>query len=103
MRVFYNGHCIDLPLKRFRLLEILLKNADHALSRSEIKARLWGPASRVSESTVDKEIERLRPYFSGLSDVCPIQTVRGVGYTFSTGVQRHKYEKVSRVDIAEVI
>lgn len=103
MRVFYNGHLLDLPLKRLRLLAILLKNADRALSRNEIKEALWGPDACVSSKAVDKEIERLRPYFLGLTAVCPVQTIRGVGYLFSTGIERREYGNTSKPDNAQLM
>lgn len=93
MRVVYSGRALSLPLKRFRLLEILLKNADRILSRDEIKRELWGLGASVSATTVDKEIERLRRHFLGSSGVCPIQTVRGAGYVFSTAVDLSINEK----------
>jgi two-component system phosphate regulon response regulator PhoB len=84
MRVFYNGRVLSLPIKRLRLLDILLRNSDWILSRNEIKRELWGPDAKVSNATVDKEIERLRACFAGSSVGSPIQTIRGVGYMFST-------------------
>lgn len=84
MRVIYDGRVLSLPLKRFRLLDILVRNADRVLARNEIKAQLWGANASVSDVAVNKEIERLRPYLSGPSGRSPIRTIRGVGYLFST-------------------
>jgi DNA-binding response OmpR family regulator len=40
-RVVLDGKFLALPLKRLRLLEIFLANADRVLSRDEIRRHLW--------------------------------------------------------------
>lgn len=83
-RVFLDGKCINLPVKRLRLLSIFLANPDRVISRDEIRKQLWDQGTPIAATTVDKEVERLRVGLGGLSPHCPIQTVRGEGYLFST-------------------
>ncbi len=83
-RVVLDGKFIELPIKRLRLLSIFMANPDRVLSRDEIRYRLWDQGSAIAATTVDKEVERLRVRLGGLSPHCPIQTVRGEGYLFST-------------------
>ena len=87
-RVVLDGKFLALPLKRLRLLEIFLANADRVLSRDEIRRHLWNSDPNIAPTTINKEVERLRICLGGLSADCPIETVRGKGYVFSTSKDR---------------
>ena len=83
-RVVLNGELLDLPLKRLRLLSIFIANPDRVVFRNEIKKQLWNNWEQIADATVDKEVERLRVCLRGAVPKCPIKTVRGQGYLFST-------------------
>jgi two-component system, OmpR family, response regulator RegX3 len=79
------GQTVALPLKEFELLELLVRNADRVLTRSQIIDRVWGADYVGDTKTLDVHVKRLR------SKVEPhpsrprhIVTVRGLGYKFET-------------------
>ena len=79
--VTVNGAPIQLPLKEFELLELLLRNAGRVLTRAQLIDRVWGPDYLGGSKTLDVHVKRLR----GRIEPEPSQprhllTVRGVGY-----------------------
>ena len=83
-RVLGNGAALELGPTEFRLLHYLMSNPERVHSRSQVLDRVWGDRVFVEDRTVDVHIRRLRLALaeSGHEDL--IQTVRGVGYRFST-------------------
>ena len=76
------GALLDLTLKEFELLQKLLVEQGHALSRAQLLEDVWGVTFVGETRTVDTHVQTLR---KKLNDACPgcgdiIQTVRGVGY-----------------------
>ena len=74
---------VQLPLKEFELLELLLRNAGRVLTRGQLIDRVWGADYVGDTKTLDVHVKRLR------SKVEPepstpryIVTVRGLGYKF---------------------
>ncbi len=76
-------HLDDAPLEvtktEFKLLETLMSNPEKVFSRQELMEDAYEGA-RVSEKTIDSHIRRLRAHFEP-SNLDPIRTVRGVGYS----------------------
>jgi len=77
------GTAVQLPLKEFELLELLLRNAGRVLTRGQLIDRVWGADYVGDTKTLDVHVKRLR------SKVEPepstpryIVTVRGLGYKF---------------------
>ena len=80
--VHVNGVQVELTLKEFSLLQTLIENRGHVLSRAQLLKEVWD-TDYVSETrTVDTHVQTLRKKLNdvekGAGDV--IQTVRGVGY-----------------------
>ncbi|HVF74500.1 MAG TPA: response regulator transcription factor [Acidimicrobiales bacterium] len=78
-RVVVAGEVVDLPLKQFRILELLLVNAGQVLPRRTLVSRVWGPDSMVDSNTLEVQMKRLRDALAGRSSTT-IRTVRGLGY-----------------------
>ncbi|MGR6322352.1 response regulator transcription factor [Micromonospora soli] len=81
--VTVEGAAVQLPLKEFELLELLLRNAGRVLTRGQLIDRVWGADYVGDTKTLDVHVKRLR------SKVEPepsapryIVTVRGLGYKF---------------------
>ncbi len=76
-----SGKPLELTLKEFQLLEVLIANAGQVLTRDVLLSRVWGDDYYGDTKTLDVHIRRLRkkveedPSRPGL-----VQTVRGVGY-----------------------
>ena len=72
---------IDLTLKEFELLKLLLENKGKVLSRNYLLDKIWGYDYYGETTTVDVHIRYLRKKIEGDdSSEKYIQTIRGVGY-----------------------
>ncbi|MCF6460018.1 response regulator transcription factor [Clostridium sp. Cult3] len=76
-----NGELLDLTLKEFELLRILLENKGKVLSRNILLDKVWGYDFYGETRTVDVHVRNLRKKIED-DDRNPqyIETVRGVGY-----------------------
>lgn len=85
--VFKNGQQIELTLKEFELLKLLILNKGKVLSRDLLLEKAWGFDYLGETRTVDVHIRYLRQKIED-DDSNPkfIETVRGVGYRFSDKV-----------------
>ncbi|MBU3141954.1 response regulator [Clostridium sp. CF012] len=77
---------IDLTLKEFELLEILIKNKGRVMTRDFLLDKIWGYEYLGETRTVDVHIRHLRQKIEE-DDKNPayIQTIRGIGYRFNFG------------------
>ena len=75
---------LDLTLKEFELLEILIKNKGKILTRDILLDKIWGYEYIGETRTVDVHIRYLRKKVED-DDKHPkfIETIRGVGYRFN--------------------
>ena len=79
-----NGKKIELQPKEFALLEYLIRNKGHVVSKTMIMERVWNydfdPGTNVVEARISKLREKIDKDFS----VPLIHTVRGLGYVLRT-------------------
>ena len=82
--VLVDGKEVDLTLKEFELLQILIKNKGKILNREVLLDKIWGYEYIGETRTVDVHIRYLRKKIEK-DDKNPkfIQTIRGVGYRFN--------------------
>lgn len=85
-RVMAGDTEIKLGPTEYRLLKFLMTHGERVYSRSQLLDRVWGANVYLEERTVDVHIRRLRKALSDSGCDAFIQTVRGVGYRFSTRV-----------------
>ena len=79
--VFKGNEKIDLTLKEFELLKLLLESKGKVLSRNYLLDKIWGYDYYGETRTVDVHIRYLRKKIEGdNSSEKYIQTIRGVGY-----------------------
>ena len=83
-RVTGNGTLIELGPTEFRLLHFLMSNPERVHTRSNVLDKVWGDRVYVEDRTVDVHIRRLRKALEESGHEEMIQTVRGVGYRFSS-------------------
>ena len=78
------GNPIDLPLKEFELLRLLVLNKGKVLSRDLLLEKIWGFDYYGETRTVDVHIRYLRQKIED-DDSNPvyIETIRGIGYRFN--------------------
>lgn len=76
---------VNLSLKEFELLRVLLGQAGHAVPREMLLERVWGDDFYGDERTLDVHIRWLREKLEhSPSQPEFLLTVRGVGYKFKT-------------------
>jgi DNA-binding response OmpR family regulator len=75
-----HGKSIALTPTEFRLLELLMRRANRAVSRSAIIEAVWGFNEDVESNTVDVYIKQLREKVDPDISKRLIHTVRGFGY-----------------------
>ncbi|GAA3729644.1 response regulator transcription factor [Salinactinospora qingdaonensis] len=81
--VTVRGENVQLPLKEFELLEVLLRNAGRVLTRMQLIDRVWGADYVGDTKTLDVHVKRLRAKIEGdPGNPNFIVTVRGLGYKF---------------------
>ena len=81
--VTVRGRQVQLPLKEFDLLELLMRNAGRVLTRGQIIDRVWGLDYVGDTKTLDVHIKRLRSKVEAdPANPAVIVTVRGLGYKF---------------------
>jgi two-component system response regulator RegX3 len=81
--VSVKGERIQLPLKEFELLEILLRNAGRVLTRGQLIDRIWGSDYVGDTKTLDVHVKRLRSKIEqDPANPVHLITLRGLGYKF---------------------
>jgi two-component system phosphate regulon response regulator PhoB len=83
-QVLSNGRKLELSPSEYRLLLFFMTHPERAYTRSQILDQVWGDDTYIEERTVDVHIRRLRKFLSPSQHDQYIQTIRGVGYLFST-------------------
>ena len=78
------GQKINLQSREFALLELLLRHAGHAVTKTLILEHLWDYSFDPQTNVVDVLVHRLRAKVDKDFPVKLIQTIRGVGYVLKT-------------------
>ncbi len=82
-QVLVKDEPVNLTLKEFQLLELLIRHKNLVLSRQQILQDVWGFDYLGDTRTVDVHIKQLR---AKLKDGCQIDTVWGIGYKITDEV-----------------
>ena len=78
------GVPVQLALKEFELLEVLLRNSGRVLTRGQLIDRVWGADYVGDTKTLDVHVKRLRAKLEAdPSNPVLLVTVRGLGYKFN--------------------
>ena len=82
--VMKNNERLELTLKEFELLKLLISNKGKVLTRDALLDRIWGYEYYGETRTVDVHIRHLRQKIED-NDKNPlyIETIRGIGYRFN--------------------
>lgn len=81
--IYFKDRLLDLTLKEYELLEILLKNRGRVLKRDYLLQVLWDYSDSVNTRVLDVHISKLRDKIeSDTKNPRYIKTVRGLGYKF---------------------
>ena len=85
-RVFAGEVALNLGPTEFNLLQFFMSHPERAYSRGQLLDQVWGANVYLEERTIDVHIRRLRKALqTDHADYGElIQTVRGIGYRFSS-------------------
>lgn len=78
-KVKVDGEKVQLTLKEFEMLCLLLENRGIVLSRDQILNHVWGYSFDGESRTVDVHIRTLRQKLGKAGEL--VTTIRGIGYT----------------------
>ena len=83
-RVTARDEIIEISPTEFKLLHFFITHPERVYTRTQLLDHVWGQNVYVEERTVDVHIRRLRKTLEPFGFDRFIQTVRSVGYRFST-------------------
>ena len=75
------GTVIELHAKEFRLLEILMRNAGHVVTKTMLLERVWDFDFDPHTTVVETHVSRLRAKIDRPFATALVHTVRNAGYT----------------------
>ena len=78
--VEFGGERLELTKNEFRILQILMENAEKIVPRDEIIARLWESDEFIDDNTLTVNVARLRRKLESLGARDLIRTRKGIGY-----------------------
>lgn len=78
--VHRDGHLIELTPREFALLEYLMRNVGHVVSRAMIVEQVWGHGFETYSNLIDVHVNHLRQKLDRDFEPKLLHTVKGVGY-----------------------
>lgn len=83
-RITAGGKEVHMGPTEFKLLHFFMTHTERVYSRVQLLDQVWGDHVFIEERTVDVHIRRLRAALEETGQDAALQTVRGVGYRFTT-------------------
>jgi DNA-binding response OmpR family regulator len=77
--VYRDGEPLELTVKEYQLMEILMQNSGKVISRESLLSRIWGLDGEVTNNSLDSLVKLLRKKLEKDTRL-QIRNVRGVGY-----------------------
>lgn len=75
-----NGAMLNLTLKEYQLLSLLMQNSDQVVTKEMIITALWNASEEVSDGAIRVYVNRLKSEVGSMR----IENVRGIGYKLVT-------------------
>lgn len=85
-----NGSIIELTAKEYEVLEYLLRNKNHILSREQIREHVWDFDYEGESNIIDILIKNIRQKIDDNKEESIIQTKRGAGYVIREDKEEEK-------------
>lgn len=79
-RVWRGDVELELARREFDMLETLMENVGHVVSRDYILGEVWKGEADIQSNTIEVHISKLRNHLGRQSGKIRISTIRGVGY-----------------------
>lgn len=70
----------ELTKNEFRILQVLMENGGHTVSRSDLMVRLWESESFIDDNTLTVNVSRLRKKLEAVGLAGVLSTKKGLGY-----------------------
>lgn len=70
----------ELTKNEFKILQILMENGGHTVSRSDLMVRLWESESFIDDNTLTVNVSRLRKKLEAVGLEGALSTKKGLGY-----------------------
>jgi len=83
-RVLRDGEAIALQPREFKILEVLMRNAGHVVTRTMLLETVWDYSFDPQTNVVDVHMSRLRQKIDAGFERSLLETVRGAGYRLCT-------------------
>ena len=80
-----NSKSCDLSRREGHLIELFLSNPNQTLTRNSLLSRVWGLSADVEDGNLDNYIHFIRRRLKSVDSPYILETVRGVGYRFTSG------------------
>lgn len=71
---------VKLSLKEYQIMEILIMNPNHIITKERFIEKIWGFESDVEYNNIEVYISFLRKKIQSINSCTNISTARGVGY-----------------------
>ncbi|MGE5391049.1 MAG: response regulator [Deltaproteobacteria bacterium] len=85
-QIYHHGKLLDLTLKEFELLSLLLRNKGRVLKREYLLDVIWDFSESANTRVLDVHISKIRDKIEADSkNPYYIKTIRGLGYKFEEG------------------
>ena len=75
-----NGQCVRLSEKEYRIMEYLIANSGHVLTREQLAVKIWGFESEAEYNNVEVYMSFTRKKLVFIEAKTEIKAVRGIGY-----------------------
>jgi two-component system catabolic regulation response regulator CreB len=86
-RITYFGSPLELSHHEYEILAVFIQRPGHVFSREQLMDMVWAEPDSSLDRTVDAHIKNIRGKLRAVrSDVDPIVTHRGAGYSLKEGV-----------------
>jgi DNA-binding response OmpR family regulator len=79
-RVSRGDRPVQLTIKEYQILELLMRRCGEVVRRAELEEALWAPATDVTSNAVDVHISHLRRKIDPPDRPRLLHTIRGRGY-----------------------
>lgn len=84
-----NNNVVIFPKKEYLIIEKLMENSGHVLSKEQIFEAIWGFDSNSSTNTVTEHIKKIRFKLTKYDeDFSYIQTKYGLGYSWEPKIEK---------------
>lgn len=81
MKLSRGGNEIQISQKEFQILEILIKNAGHTVSKEQFVESIWGYDFNGEYNIVEVYISFVRKKMKAIQSALKIRVVRNIGYS----------------------